>query len=648
MRDSLAHEALHSLRYGEMNLKIDTLPNKDMLNLETQYSQSLESAMMKPTLLKDVFRFILELVESFKLNIGVMIFTAVLMALDVSLRPYLVKVILNKTAEVSGNEVYGAMIIPVLVYFSLSLFMSLASRIYNYFTEIQMVPKLREHITMRIVDHLLGHDLTYFHNHFSGTLANKISDLVGYVPGMIQLIIDRFFFNFLMLIIAIFALWSVSFKYALAMLIWVTLFVLLALFSSKYLSKQANKWSAIGSSITGKIVDLFSNFLSVKLFSNKNLEKSSLNKAIKYAIQTESKLQWMFLTMWLIYDFSFLILLGTSLYFLMVDSASGVVTIGDFALILGINMSVSTYLKELAQNFSQFSMLLGKITQALQLTNTPHRIVDGRDAKSISIKNGEIQFDKVTFNYPGSELLFKDKSLIIQAGKKVGLVGYSGCGKTTFVNLILRLHEVSSGQILIDGIPVNNITQDSLRRSIAMIPQDLTLFHRSLLENIRYGRSEASDEEVVEAAKKAFAHDFIEQLPQGYNTIVGERGLKLSGGQRQRIAIARALLKDAPILILDEATSQLDSTTEAQIQQSLYNLMDKKTAIVIAHRLSTLSFLDRILVFEKGKIVEDGTHEELLKKSGYYNHLWSLQIRGFLPDNKFQNGDFFKFDSSKV
>ena len=213
------------------------------------------------------------------------------------------------------------------------------------------------------------------------------------------------------------------------------------------------------------------------------------------------------------------------------------------------------------------------------------------------------------------------------------MVGYSGSGKSTFVNLILRLFEVTDGQILIDGQNIRDVTQDSLRSQIALIPQDPSLFHRTLMDNIRYGKIEATDNEVIEASKQAHAHEFIVKLPEGYDSLVGERGVKLSGGQRQRIAIARAILKNAPILILDEATSQLDSVTEIEIQQSLWELMQNKTSIVIAHRLSTLLHMDRILVFNQGRIVEDGTHAELLVAGGLYKTLWDAQVGGFLPNS---------------
>ena len=274
------------------------------------------------------------------------------------------------------------------------------------------------------------------------------------------------------------------------------------------------------------------------------------------------------------------------------------------------------------------------MTEALSIIFSFKEIRDKEDARILNCTRGKIVFDRVKFHYKGTEPLFRDKSVEIAAGQKVGLVGYSGGGKTTFANLILRLYNVTGGAILIDGQDIREVTQDSLRENIAMIPQDTSLFHRSLTENIRYGRINATDDEVIEAAKKAHAHEFISRLPQGYDSLVGERGIKLSGGQRQRIAIARAILKNAPILILDEATSQLDSVTENLIQESLRELMQNKTAIVIAHRLSTLLYMDRILVFDKGRIVADGSHDELLARGRLYKNLWNAQVGGFLPDRK--------------
>jgi ATP-binding cassette subfamily B protein len=301
---------------------------------------------------------------------------------------------------------------------------------------------------------------------------------------------------------------------------------------------------------------------------------------------------------------------------------------------LTINIAIVNFFWELAKDFSEFSKHLGKITQALRMTTLPHEIKDKPDAKVLTVTSGVIVFDKVRFHYKGADPLFHNKSVTIKAGQKVGLVGYSGSGKSTFVNLILRLFEVTEGRILIDGQDIRDVTQDSLRQAITMIPQDPMLFHRTLMENIRYGRMEATDEEVHAAAKQAHAHEFILSLPDQYQSLVGERGVKISGGQRQRIAIARAALKNAQILILDEATSHLDSITEAEIQDSLWPLMEGKTSIIIAHRLSTLLYMDRILVFDRGKIVQDGSHEQLLEKDGLYKTLWDTQVGGFLPEQE--------------
>ena len=325
-----------------------------------------------------------------------------------------------------------------------------------------------------------------------------------------------------------------------------------------------------------------------------------------------------------------------------------------------INFNIINTLYKLSHTLRDFIGNWGAVDQAIALLETSEMThSDKPKATVLTCTKSKIIFDHVTFNYKGTEPLFKNKTIEIQGGQKVGLVGYSGCGKSTFVNLILRFYDVTDGAILIDGQDIRNVTQDSLRENIAMIPQDPSLFHRSLMENIRYGRIDASDEEVISAAKKAHAHEFVSTLPQGYDSLVGERGVKLSGGQRQRIAIARAILKNAPILILDEATSQLDSVTENLIQESLLELMNspieysprekgdpdldfrlrgndknRKTVLVIAHRLSTLLHMDRILVFDKGKIVEDGTHSELLAKGGLYKHLWNAQVGGFLGDEK--------------
>jgi len=277
----------------------------------------------------------------------------------------------------------------------------------------------------------------------------------------------------------------------------------------------------------------------------------------------------------------------------------------------------------------------GYLNDSLSTLIKPHHVDNKEDAHKLVVSNGEIAFRDVCFDY-GAEAegrpVFENLNIVIPAGQRVGLMGSSGAGKSSFVNLIQRFFDVNSGAIEIDGVDIRDVTQRSLRQSIAIIPQDTALFHRTIMENIRYGRLDASDEEVIVAAERAYAINFINELPDGFDTMVGERGVKLSGGQRQRIAIARAILKDAPILILDEATSALDSESEKLLQASLESLMAGKTVIAVAHRLSTINTMDRLLVMDAGRIVEDGTHDELLSNDrGIYARLWGMQSGGFIP-----------------
>jgi ATP-binding cassette subfamily B protein len=320
------------------------------------------------------------------------------------------------------------------------------------------------------------------------------------------------------------------------------------------------------------------------------------------------------------------------LWFLVAGWKAGWATSGDIVFVMftvfNVMMMTWTLGTELPQIFGE----IGICRQGLSMIKQTYDVVDAPNAKPLKVTRGEIVFDDVHFHYRTGHDLFQGKSLTIFPGECVALVGLSGSGKSTFVNLILRLYNLEKGQIRIDGQNIAHVTQHSLREAIAMIPQDTTLFHRTLMDNIRYGNVNASDSEVVEAAKRAHCHEFIMETEQGYKSLVGERGFKLSGGQRQRIAIARALLKNAPILILDEATSALDSITERKIQESLHNLMENRTTLVIAHRLSTLSSMSRILVFKNGEIIEDGSHRDLLMLGRHYATLWNMQAGGFLPE----------------
>jgi ATP-binding cassette subfamily B protein len=382
------------------------------------------------------------------------------------------------------------------------------------------------------------------------------------------------------------------------------------------------------------MVDSIGNIVNVRLFARHEDENQYINNSIKFAVQKDREMQAKIINMRICWDISIITLVGLNLLILLYMYSKNLATIGDFTFVISLSISILWNLWFLAGQFVSFSEEVGVCKQALSILSQPHEITDAPSAKTLVVSNGKIQFQNVSFHYDEGAHLFRNKNIVIEGGQKIGLVGFTGSGKSTFVNLILRLFDVESGEITIDDQNITQVTQQSLREQIALIPQDISLFHRSLMENIRFGNTTATDQEIIEIAKKAHCHEFISQLPKEYQSIVGERGIKLSGGQRQRIAIARAMLKNAPILILDEATSSLDSITEKYIQDALNQIMQNKTTIVIAHRLSTLSKMDRILVFDNGVIIEEGTHENLLAKAGHYAKMWKMQADGFLPEKE--------------
>jgi ABC-type multidrug transport system fused ATPase/permease subunit len=308
----------------------------------------------------------------------------------------------------------------------------------------------------------------------------------------------------------------------------------------------------------------------------------------------------------------------------------GQLTLGDFVLIQSYLLTVFNQLMGIGFNLRRFYDAFSDAGEMLAILQTPHGIRDKRGARHLAVDSGEVWFDDVSFDFRDGAPVLRQFNLTIAGGERIALVGPSGAGKSTVTKLLLRLYDVTGGEIKIDKQDIAAVTQNSLRDAIAFVPQEPILFHRSLMENIRYGWRDATDKQVLEAAKKAHCHEFIERLPQGYDTLVGERGIKLSGGERQRVAIARAILKDAPILVLDEATSSLDSESEALIQDALNVLMEGKTVIVIAHRLSTIMKMDRIIVMEGGAVVAQGTHLQLIRERGLYQKLWSIQAGGFL------------------
>jgi ATP-binding cassette subfamily B protein len=561
-----------------------------------------------------------------------MVFIGLCWALITTFTPYTLKLIIDHAVDFKGDkaELFKTTQPYILSYIALWIALCFNMRLLDW-VKLKLFPTLREDVMCNMFNYLNQHSHRYFQNNFSGSLINKITDMQN---GVINIFtnLDDIFAQVLGLSVAIIMLLLVHPIFAVILVGWACTFLLITFLFLKPIQHLSHTFAESKTSIVGKMVDSISNIINVRLFARHADENQYIHQSIKIAVKNDRLMQAKIIKMRIFWDISIIILMSLNLFILLHMYSKNLVSIGDFAFVISLSISILWNLWYIAGQFVSFSEQIGICKQALSIISLPHEIVDASDAKSLIVKEGRIKFTNVTFHYDEGVHLFKNKNIVIEAGQKVGLVGFSGGGKSSFVNLILRLFELESGEITIDDQNINQVTQQSLREQIALIPQDITLFHRSLMENIRFGNAEATDEEVFEIAKKANCHEFISQLAEGYDSMVGERGIKLSTGQRQRIAIARAMLKNAPILILDEATSALDSITEKYIQDALHLLMQGKTTIVIAHRLSTLSEMDRILVFNNGKIIEDGTHEALIAKAGHYARMWQMQAGGFLPE----------------
>ena len=543
----------------------------------------------------------------------------------------LLKNIIDTISKSSSNEIETIFLPLIFLIINFIVLDNLTWRSISYIN-YKYQPLIKNKIIYDTFQFTLNSPQSFFQDNLSGRIANHINTLADNIVRLLYPIFPNFLRNFSLLIISLFIVYQVNISFFLTMILWAIIFFSFSFFMSKKLVYLSDVFANSESSISGALVDSITNSSNVRLFAKNNYELSYLDRLLEIRKKAFKKEELFILIMNIVQGILIAFMLGFMIYFLVHLYKNNKVTVGDFALILGITMEIAYITWFTMSQVNEFHLAIGKCKQSLSNLIVPQEIQDKKNAQNLVINLGEINFSNVKFQYKGMNTLFENKTIRIMGGQKVGLVGASGGGKSTFVNLILRLFDVSSGQILIDGQDIRDISQESLRRSISMIPQEPTLFHRSLFENIQYGNTDATNEEVILAAKKAHAHEFIMKLPDGYESPVGERGVKLSGGQRQRIAIARAILKNSPILILDEATSQLDSVTESEIQESLWELMQNKTTIIIAHRLSTLLRMDRILVFEQGKIVEDGSHLELLNKNGVYKKLWEAQVGGFILD----------------
>ena len=480
-----------------------------------------------------------------------------------------------------------------------------------------------------LFEYLGKHSHTYFSNRFAGSLSSKITHASEGAQSLYESFVWSYYPGILALFLTTGYIISVSVVAGVIFIALLLVLIPLNIYLAKYRRPHIVKYSAQSTKTRGRLVDTITNISAVRQYALHDFELNSFSEEVSSMRQLNLK-QWG-ISEWgllannvVIVVFEFALLIVTiSLW------TKGSLSTGTLIMLITLLMNINSTLVFIGSSINGFIRRYADVEEGLEDIMSVHEVVDKNDAKKLTVTEGSIEWNNIDFTF-GENGVFADFNLFIKPGERVGLVGHSGAGKTTFVSLLLRQHDVSGGVILIDKQNIAQVTQDSLRQAIAVVPQEPLLFHRTIRENITYGNTTATEEEIIAVAKKAQAHDFIMQLEKGYDTLVGERGIKLSGGQKQRVAIARAMLKNAPILVLDEATSALDSESEVAIQSALHNLMEGKTVVAIEQRLSTLREMDRIIVLEKGQIVEDGTHESLKTAGGIYHRLWEHQAGGFL------------------
>ena len=485
--------------------------------------------------------------------------------------------------------------------------------------------------------YLLGQSYSFYQNEFAGRIATKVLQTSLAVRESVMKVLDVILFVSVYFLGMLFLVATADIRLAVPLIFWLTGYIIaLAYFVPRLRDVSALQADA-RSEMMGRLVDSYTNISTVKLFSHANRESAYTREGMDQFLQTVhpqmrlvTKLQ---ITVWMLNSLLIFSVGALSIYLW----TEGAVSIGAIAIAVGLNLRLNGMSQWIMWEVSMLFEHVGTVQDGINTLSIDRHVQDIDNAQPLIVSSGLIEFDRVRFHYGKKNGLFDDLSLSIKAGEKIGLIGRSGAGKSTLVNLLLRFHDVESGRIRIDDADISEVQQNSLREFIGVVTQDTSLLHRSVRDNVLYGRPDATEAEMIIAAQQAHAHEFIQNLSDSKNRLaydahVGERGVKLSGGQRQRIAIARVLLKNAPILVLDEATSALDSEVEAAIQENLYRLMEGKTVIAIAHRLSTIAAMDRLIVMDQGRIVEQGSHRQLIESGGIYAQLWAHQSGGFLGD----------------
>jgi ATP-binding cassette, subfamily B, multidrug efflux pump len=501
-----------------------------------------------------------------------------------------------------------------------------------------IVPNFGTIVRWRAHRHVLRQSVGWFENDFAGRIANRIMQTPPSAADAVFQVFDAIAFAIAYLVGAAIMLGDADMRLIIPMLVWLIPYLILMRWTIRKVGPASEASSNARSAVTGRVVDSYTNIHSVKMFAHHDREINYAREVIENTRLTLFKEMRLYTTMDLALVFLNGVLIVGVVGWAMVLWVSGSATAGVVAAAMALTLRLNGMSGWIMWAVSNFFRSLGVVSEGMETIAQPIKLVDRASAKPLVVTKGELELRNLTHHYGKDGGGLQGIDLTIRPGEKVGLIGRSGAGKSTLVKLILRFYEAEGGQILIDGQEIKDVTQDSLRSAIGMVQQDSALLHRSVRENILYGRPDATEDQVIAAAQKAEAHEFILSLIDGegrkaYDAQVGERGVKLSGGQRQRIALARVILKDAPLLVLDEATSALDSEVEAAIQSTLYGMMEGKTVIAIAHRLSTIARMDRIVVLDYGQIVEDGSHTDLLARGGIYSRLWSRQSGGFLAED---------------
>ena len=583
---------------------------------------------------KEIFRLFLKVSEPYKHRRNLAIFFAMLtLVVTIFVGPLIIAQLLN---IIQHNQLHDAKNLWTLIalYSVSGLWSSVIGWRLVLYLAWTFETAMQRDLYARCFSKLTNQTLFFHSNKFGGSLVSQTNKLVGAVESFWDTIIWSVLPLVVSLVGSIIILSTLLWQYALFLLIFSIVFSIVVYYGSKPMAKLTKKEAKASNKLNGQLADVISNVLAVKSSGAEATEQKFFTKTVNSWRDSSLDVMRGFLKVSTIYSSINMVIKIGAIAFAVYAAQNNLVSVASVYLIITYTGSVAHELWNMNGIMRNYNRIIGNANDMVEILQTPTTLIDKSDSK-LKVTNGEISMDKITFTHDEGQgdTLFHDFSLEIKPGEKIGLVGASGSGKTTLTKLLLRFADIDSGKITIDGQDISEVTQASLRAKIAYVPQEPLLFHRSVRENIAYGRPDATDAEIEEAAKKAGAYDFIVGLKDGFDTMVGERGIKLSGGQRQRVAIARAILKDAPILVLDEATSALDSESEALIQKSLKTLMENRTSIVIAHRLSTIAKLDRIIVLKNGKIVEDGSHDELInKKRGVYAKLWARQSGGFIEE----------------